>query len=54
MVLTVCGSVGFVDPGMTLGSPAIVRMSGACPPPAPSQWNAWMERPPIAATVLAT
>ena len=41
-VLTVCGRVGFVDPGMTCGRPAIVRMSGACPPPAPSTWKAWM------------
>ena len=39
-VLTVCGSVGLVDPGSTFGSPAMVRMSGACPPPAPSTWNA--------------
>ena len=53
-VLTVCGSVGLVDPGMTWGSEATVRMSGACPPPAPSTWKAWIERPPIAATVDST
>ncbi len=28
-VFTVCGSVGFVEPGMTWGSPATVMMSGA-------------------------
>ena len=39
-VLTVCGRVGLVEPGSTFGSPAMVRMSGACPPPAPSTWNA--------------
>ena len=39
-VLTVCGRVGLVEPGITCGSPAIVRMSGACPPPAPSTWKA--------------
>ena len=27
-VLTVCGSVGFVDPGMTCGWPQIFMMSG--------------------------
>src|SRR5436309_6296108 len=26
-------------------------MSGACPPPMPSTWYAWIARPPIAATV---
>ena len=53
-MLTVCGRVGFVEPGSTCGSPAIVRMSGAWPPPAPSTWNAEMLRPAIAATVEAT
>jgi len=53
-VLAVCGSVGFVDPGITFGNPARVRMSGACPPPAPSTWNALMERPSMAAMVEAT
>ncbi len=28
-VFTVCGSVGLVEPGMTFGSDAIERMSGA-------------------------
>ena len=50
-VLTVCGSVGLVEPGMTFGWEATLMMSGACPPPAPSAWKAWMERPPIAASV---
>ena len=53
-VLTVCGRVGLVDPGMTWASPATSRMSGACPPPAPSAWNAWIDRPPIASTVDST
>ncbi len=53
-VLTVCGRVGLVDPGMTFGWLATVRMSGACPPPAPSVWKAWMDRPPIAASVDCT
>ena len=39
------------EPGMTCASAAISRMSGACPPPAPSAWNAWMDRPAIALTV---
>ena len=38
MVLTVCGRVGLVEDGSTLGCPATVMMSGACPPPAPSVW----------------
>ncbi len=37
-VLIVCGRVGFVDDGSTLGCEAIAMMSGACPPPAPSVW----------------
>ncbi len=53
-VVTVCGRVGFVEPGMTFGWLATVRMSGACPPPAPSAWNAWIERPPIARRVDST
>ena len=53
-VLTVCGSVGLVDPGITCGSEATVRMSGAWPPPAPSVWKAWMERPAIAPMVEST
>ncbi len=53
-VLTVCGSVGLVEPGMMCGSEARVRMSGAWPPPAPSMWKAWMERPSMAAMVEST
>ena len=53
-MLTVCGSVGLVEPGMTCGYDAIDRMSGACPPPAPSTWNAWIPRPAIAFSVDST
>ena len=53
-MFTVCGSVGFVDPGITFGSPANVMMSGECPPPAPSTWNALIDRPAMAAMVDAT
>ena len=37
-VLTVCGRVGLVELGSTLGAAATVMMSGAWPPPAPSVW----------------
>ena len=37
-VLTVKGRVGFVDDGSTSATPQTRRMSGACPPPAPSEW----------------
>ena len=37
-VLTVCGRVGLVEDGSTLGCEATVMMSGAWPPPAPSVW----------------
>lgn len=53
-VLTVCGRVGLVELGSTLGCETTVMMSGACPPPAPSVWYAWMPRPAIAARVSAT
>ena len=53
-VFTVCGRVGLVGDGSTLGCPATVMMSGACPPPAPSVWYAWMLRPAIAARVSST
>ena len=49
--LTVYGSVGLVDAGSTLGSPHTRRMSGAWPPPAPSEWKVWMVESPIAARV---
>ena len=39
---------------MTFGSPATLMMSGACPPPAPSVWKAWIVRPAIAAMVSST
>ena len=51
---TVYGSVGFVDDGRTLGLDAILRMSGAWPPPAPSVWYVWIARPAIAAIVSST
>src|SRR6266568_3658255 len=44
-VFTVKGRVGLVDEGSTFGSPHTRRMSGACPPPAPSVWKVWMVRP---------
>ena len=53
-MFTVCGRVGFVDDGSTLCCEATVMMSGAWPPPAPSVWNVWIERPAIAASVLST
>ena len=53
-VLTVYGRVGLVDDGSTLSSAAILMMSGAWPPPAPSVWNVWMVRPAIAAMVSST
>ena len=37
-VLTVKGRVGLVEEGRTLGSPQTRMMSGAWPPPAPSEW----------------
>ncbi len=40
-----------VEPGITCGSAATSMMSGAWPPPAPSVWKAWIDRPAIAATV---
>jgi hypothetical protein len=53
-VLTVCGRVGFVLDGMTCGNDATVMMSGAWPPPAPSVWYVWIDRPAIAASVDST
>ena len=49
IVLTVNGRVGLVLEGRTLGSAAILMMSGAWPPPAPSVWKLWIARPLIAA-----
>ena len=54
IVLTVKGSVGLVDAGSTLGRPATLMMSGACPPPAPSVWKVWMTRPSMALMVSST
>jgi hypothetical protein len=53
-VLTVCGLVGLVEDGRMFGCEATVMMSGACPPPAPSVWYAWIGRPSIAASVSST
>ena len=53
-VFTVKGRVGLVEDGSTLASPATLMMSGACPPPAPSVWKAWMVRPLKAAIVSST
>mmetsp|Transcript_16012 Transcript_16012/g.48116 ORF Transcript_16012/g.48116 Transcript_16012/m.48116 type:complete len:333 (-) Transcript_16012:528-1526(-) len=54
MVFTVKGRVGFVDDGSTLGSPQTLMMSGAWPPPAPSEWYVWIVRPLIAASESST
>mmetsp|Transcript_90292 Transcript_90292/g.264131 ORF Transcript_90292/g.264131 Transcript_90292/m.264131 type:complete len:326 (-) Transcript_90292:949-1926(-) len=48
MVFTVKGLVGFVEEGSTFGRPQTLMMSGAWPPPAPSEWYVWMVRPFIA------
>ena len=53
-MLTVNGRVGLVLEGRTLGRPAILMMSGAWPPPAPSVWKLWIARPLIAAIVSST
>mmetsp|Transcript_30285 Transcript_30285/g.68413 ORF Transcript_30285/g.68413 Transcript_30285/m.68413 type:complete len:323 (-) Transcript_30285:429-1397(-) len=47
-VFTVKGRVGLVDDGNTFGSEQILMMSGAWPPPAPSEWYVWIVRPLIA------
>ena len=54
MVLRVNGRVGLVEDGSTFFSPAILMISGAWPPPAPSVWKAWMVRPLNAFTVSST
>ena len=54
MVFRVNGRVGLVDDGSTFLRPATLMMSGACPPPAPSVWKAWMVRPLNAAIVSST
>ena len=38
IVLTVNGRVGLVELGNTFGSEHTLMMSGAWPPPAPSEW----------------
>jgi hypothetical protein len=48
IVFFVYGRVGFVEDGMTLGLPQTEIMSGAWPPPAPSEWYVWMVRPLMA------
>ena len=45
MVLTVNGRVGFVEDGITFSSEQTLMISGACPPPAPSEWYVWIVRP---------
>ena len=54
MVFLVNGRVGLVDDGSTFCRPATLMMSGACPPPAPSVWKAWMVRPLNALMVSST
>mmetsp|Transcript_8525 Transcript_8525/g.18656 ORF Transcript_8525/g.18656 Transcript_8525/m.18656 type:complete len:272 (-) Transcript_8525:1560-2375(-) len=54
IVFTVKGLVGLVEEGSTLGSPHTLIMSGACPPPAPSEWYVWMVRPLMAAIESST
>mmetsp|Transcript_113988 Transcript_113988/g.309691 ORF Transcript_113988/g.309691 Transcript_113988/m.309691 type:complete len:319 (-) Transcript_113988:97-1053(-) len=49
IVFTVNGRVGLVEDGRTFGRPHTLMMSGACPPPAPSEWYVWIVRPFIAA-----
>ena len=53
-VLTVNGRVGLVELGSTLASPHTRRMSGAWPPPAPSEWKVWIVRPRNARMVSST
>ena len=48
------GRVGLVDDGSTFGCEATLMMSGAWPPPAPSVWYVWIERPAIASSVDST
>ena len=45
------GFVGFVELGRMFASPTQRMMSGALPPPAPSQWYTCITRPPIASSV---
>mmetsp|Transcript_28812 Transcript_28812/g.48381 ORF Transcript_28812/g.48381 Transcript_28812/m.48381 type:complete len:265 (-) Transcript_28812:1357-2151(-) len=52
-VFLVKGRVGLVEDGMTLVSPHTAMMSGACPPPAPSEWYVWIVRPLNAAMVCS-
>mmetsp|Transcript_10760 Transcript_10760/g.30227 ORF Transcript_10760/g.30227 Transcript_10760/m.30227 type:complete len:242 (+) Transcript_10760:880-1605(+) len=53
-VFTVNGRVGLVELGITFGSPQTRMMSGACPPPAPSEWYVCTERPRKAPSVSST
>mmetsp|Transcript_38912 Transcript_38912/g.67896 ORF Transcript_38912/g.67896 Transcript_38912/m.67896 type:complete len:325 (-) Transcript_38912:22-996(-) len=53
-VFVVSGRVGLVEEGITLGTPHTAMMSGACPPPAPSEWYVWMVRPLKAAIESST
>ena len=48
------GTVGEVEEVSTRSRPASASRSGAWPPPQPSMWNAWIVRPPNAASVSST
>ena len=50
----VYGLVGLVEEGSTFLCPATTIISGACPPPAPSEWKVWTVLPPNAFIVLET
>lgn len=54
IVLAVYGLVGFVDDGSTDFSPTTLIISGACPPPAPSEWYVWIHLPLNASIVCST
>jgi hypothetical protein len=45
---------GWSSDGSTLGHRHTVMMSGAWPPPAPSVWYVWIDRPAIAPSVVST
>ena len=54
IVLAVYGRVGFVDDGSTFFSLQTLMMSGAWPPPAPSEWYVWIVRPANDSMVSST
>ena len=53
-VFTVKGIVGLVEDGRTFSTVATSIRSGACPPPAPSEWYVWIVRPAKALIVSST